>query len=106
MDHTDDVGMFNKRIALLLNRNRLTDGEHQSVVCNCLIIDIIKKLALPALFSDIDKRVETWGKQGTIDPFKCVYDVRGPCTSFVVERIFIQYLYVACLSNDCPNGQL
>jgi sterol 14-demethylase len=56
MHRRDDVGMFNKRIALLLNRNRLTD-------------------ALPALFSDIDKRVETWGKQGKIDPFKSIYDL-------------------------------
>jgi sterol 14-demethylase len=55
-DHNDDVGMFNKRIALLLNRNRLMD-------------------ALPALFSDIDKRMETWGKQGKIDPFKYIYDL-------------------------------
>jgi hypothetical protein len=58
---------------------------HQSVVCNRLIIILV----LPSLFSGIDKRMETWGKQGKIDPFKSIYDVCDPLHSgiFLLERI-------------------
>jgi hypothetical protein len=34
-------------------------------------------LILPSLLSDIDKRMETWGTQGKIDPFKSIYDIWG-----------------------------
>ncbi|KAF8816057.1 cytochrome P450 [Phlegmacium glaucopus] len=53
---TDDVPSFNKHLAKLLNRNRLSD-------------------VLPSLFSDIDKRMKTWRKQGQMDPFKTIYDL-------------------------------
>ncbi|KAF8815722.1 cytochrome P450 [Phlegmacium glaucopus] len=52
----DNVSSFNKHLVKLLNRNRLSD-------------------VLPSLFSDIDKRMKTWGKQGQMDPFKSIYDL-------------------------------
>ena len=107
MRSDDDLGKVNKRIALLLNRNRLTDGERSyhsiSLVFNRLIIHR-KLLVLPSLFSDIEKRMETWGKQGKMDPFKLISDVCGFRTSFHLERIYI--FHIACLSNDCTDGQL
>ncbi|KAH9477139.1 Cytochrome P450 monooxygenase [Psilocybe cubensis] len=51
-----DVSWFNKQIAILLNKNRLTD-------------------ALPFLLNDVNNRMESWGKSARIDPFKHIYDL-------------------------------
>jgi sterol 14-demethylase len=51
-----NVSVFNKHILTLLNKNRLSD-------------------VLPTLFSDIEKRMETWGKHGQMDPFQSIYDL-------------------------------
>jgi hypothetical protein len=65
---------------LLSNRNRLTDCERSyALVCGGVSNHLIL-LVLPSLFSDMDKRMETWGMQGKIDPFKSIYDVCGLCT--------------------------
>jgi hypothetical protein len=44
---------------------------------------------LPTLFDDIQRRMDSWGKQGTMDPFKNVYDVSHifSLPSFDPERI-------------------
>ena len=44
-------------------------------------------LVLPSLLSDIDKRMESWGKEGKMDPFKKIYDVCGRWNSFLIETI-------------------
>jgi hypothetical protein len=31
--------------------------------------------ALPTLFDDVNRRMELWGKEGRMDPFKNIYDV-------------------------------
>ncbi|KAF9546460.1 cytochrome P450 [Agrocybe pediades] len=53
---TNDVSWFNKQIAILLNRNRLSE-------------------VLPSLLDDVNGRMELWGKSGKIDPFKNIYDL-------------------------------
>ncbi|KJA20468.1 hypothetical protein HYPSUDRAFT_203783 [Hypholoma sublateritium FD-334 SS-4] len=48
---------FNKQVALLFtNKQRLTEN-------------------IPALFEDINRRTESWGREGQIDPFKSIYDL-------------------------------
>ncbi|KAG5652597.1 hypothetical protein H0H81_004428 [Sphagnurus paluster] len=48
-----------------------------------------KRLAdvLPALFDDVQARMEGWGKEGRMDPFKNIYDVRFICTRQVVFNL-------------------
>ncbi|KAF9457599.1 cytochrome P450 [Collybia nuda] len=52
----EDVSWFNKNLLTLLNRSRLSD-------------------VLPTLFEDIQGRMDGWGKEGKMDPFKNVYDL-------------------------------
>ncbi|KAF9482295.1 cytochrome P450 [Pholiota conissans] len=53
----EGVSWFNKQLATLFtNKQRLTDS-------------------LPMLFDDINRRMELWGKEGRIDPFKSIYDL-------------------------------
>ncbi|KAF9457598.1 cytochrome P450 [Collybia nuda] len=52
----DNVSWFNKNILTLFDRARLSD-------------------VLPTLFDDMQKRMDSWGKEGRIDPFKHVYDL-------------------------------
>jgi hypothetical protein len=33
-------------------------------------------LVIPTLFDDLQGQMDVWGKQGTIDPFKHIHDVR------------------------------
>ncbi|KJA20453.1 hypothetical protein HYPSUDRAFT_813626 [Hypholoma sublateritium FD-334 SS-4] len=48
---------FNKQVALLFtNKQRLTEN-------------------IPALLEDINRRMESWGREGQIDPFKSIYDL-------------------------------
>ena len=78
-DHTGDVSWFNKQIALLLNRNRLSEGIEISV--NCWIFNnfffFFMLAVLPSLLDDVNGRMELWGKSGKFDPFKNIYDVRA-----------------------------
>ncbi|KZP26907.1 cytochrome P450 [Athelia psychrophila] len=46
----DGVSAFNKRLAKILRRDRLQD-------------------IIPTLFSDVNKRMETWGSAGQLNPF-------------------------------------
>jgi sterol 14-demethylase len=48
--------IFNKRLLKLLRRERLQD-------------------VIPTLFGDINKRMELWGAEGKMDPFKDIYDL-------------------------------
>ncbi|KDR74009.1 hypothetical protein GALMADRAFT_71675 [Galerina marginata CBS 339.88] len=58
----EDVSWFNKHLAMLLNKNRLTDGSFNYPL-------------LPSLLGDINWRMEKWGKKGRMDPFKNIYDL-------------------------------
>ncbi|KAJ3502212.1 hypothetical protein NLJ89_g8989 [Agrocybe chaxingu] len=55
-DKGGDVPWFNKQLLSLLNRKRLTD-------------------ALPTLLDDVNNRMLGWGKTGSFDPFKNIYDL-------------------------------
>ena len=51
---------------------------------------------------DIQNRMEGWGKEGRMDPFKDVYDVSIP-------DLFLNYQLSATqarLPNDCSHGEL
>ncbi|KAF8816709.1 cytochrome P450 [Phlegmacium glaucopus] len=53
---TGDATWFNKHIATMLNKSRITD-------------------VLPTLLDDAHRRMDMWGKDGRIDPFKDIYDL-------------------------------
>ncbi|PPQ75528.1 hypothetical protein CVT24_013234 [Panaeolus cyanescens] len=53
---TDQTTQFIKRLLLLLRRDRISD-------------------TLPLLFDDVHRRMSDWGTQGTINPFREVYDL-------------------------------
>jgi len=55
-DGDERVPWFNKQLAILLNKRRLSE-------------------VIPTLFDDIQARMEGWGQNGRIDPFKNVYDL-------------------------------
>lgn len=52
----EDVSWFNKQLSILMNKKRLAD-------------------VLPTLFDDVQARMEGWGKEGRMDPFKNIYDL-------------------------------
>lgn len=56
IDSDSRTDVFNKRIAFLFNKDRLSE-------------------VLPTLFDDIQMRMDRCGKQGVIDPFKDVYNL-------------------------------
>ena len=89
-----------KRISLLLNKNRLAEGERSYCSISLWFVKVRSLSVLPSLFSGIDKRMETWGKEGKMDPFKTIYDVCCPCTTFLKES---HIFHIACLSNDCTD---
>ncbi|KZP14162.1 cytochrome P450 [Athelia psychrophila] len=47
-----EVAGFNKKLAKILRRDRIQDGK-----------------LIPTLFSDVNKRMETWGTEGQLNPF-------------------------------------
>jgi hypothetical protein len=68
---------FNKNVAVLFSKERLTDGE-----CNKLLLLRRKVMSeilpvLPSLLDDIHHSlsVSMPAKEGRIDPFRNVYDV-------------------------------
>jgi sterol 14-demethylase len=73
-DSKSDVSLFIKRLSILLRKDRLSDGEYR--VDRCITGSVNLSTVIPTLFDDIQNRMDAWGKQGTIDPFKNIYDVR------------------------------
>ncbi|GLB42444.1 putative cytochrome P450 [Lyophyllum shimeji] len=51
-----EISWFNKQLSLLLNKQRLSE-------------------VLPSLFDDVQARMDGWGKEGRMDPFKNIYDL-------------------------------
>jgi hypothetical protein len=41
----------------------------------CGVIDMVVYVVLPTLFEDVNKRMDTWGSEGKINPFEDVYKV-------------------------------
>ncbi|KAF8890286.1 cytochrome P450 [Gymnopilus junonius] len=72
----EDVSWFNKQISTLLNKKRLTD-------------------VLPSLLGDVNSRMEGWGKQGRMDPFKNIYDL--------VFQMTVRMATCDELANDVPT---
>ncbi|PPQ80150.1 hypothetical protein CVT26_011784 [Gymnopilus dilepis] len=73
---SEDVSWFNKQLATLLNKKRLTD-------------------VLPSLLNDINHRMEGWGKKGRMDPFKNIYDL--------VFQMTVRMASCSELANDIPT---
>jgi len=63
--------------------------------------------AIPTLLDDIQGRMDAWGKQGTMDPFKNIYDVRH---IFSLPSPNLTSTYPTHikdhLPNDSPHGLL
>lgn len=60
---------------------------------------------IPVFLDDINRRMSEWGTEGTINPFKEVYEV---CNSLIGTRLLcdLNSRYLARLPNDCSDGQL
>ncbi|KAF5378786.1 hypothetical protein D9615_006939 [Tricholomella constricta] len=52
----EEVSWFNKQLSILMNKKRLSD-------------------VIPTLFDDVQARMDGWGKEGRMDPFKDIYDL-------------------------------
>lgn len=72
----DQTTQFIKRLLLLLRRDRISDSKCSLQVSLVQILTFYT--ALPLLFDDVHRRMSDWGTQGTINPFREVYDVSTP----------------------------
>ncbi|KDQ52157.1 hypothetical protein JAAARDRAFT_40504 [Jaapia argillacea MUCL 33604] len=72
----EGVSWFNKRVALLLRKERL-------------------ETVLPSLFDEIQVRMEEWGKEGRINPFENVNDL--------VFQMTVRMATCQALSSDIPT---
>ncbi|KAF8872702.1 cytochrome P450 [Infundibulicybe gibba] len=81
-EEQENVTWFNKHLLMLLNRNRLADGGYRAVprprapaLATKTDFCGLASPVVPILFADINEQMELWGRSGSIDPFKNVYDL-------------------------------
>jgi len=56
LETQESIGSFNRVLVTLLNKDRMSDF-------------------IPNLFDHVQSRMETWGREGTVDPFNTVYEI-------------------------------
>jgi hypothetical protein len=83
-------GKFVKFVTWLIQKDRLADSEvsnHRQEYDLQYHFNIV----LPTLLADINKRIETWGKAGTVDPFVDIHNVR--CQHYCLNSFFQVHLF-------------
>lgn len=74
-----------KRLAVVFRKDRILEGTYQT---DQRIIQLtFFHPVLPVLFDDVHHRMNDWGSEGTINPFKDVYDVKFNFHSDLHEEI-------------------
>jgi sterol 14-demethylase len=66
---------FIKRILMLIHKDRLVEGASTPFVIH-LYFTHHHCSAIPLLLNDVNKKMLEWGKEGTMNPFKGIYEVR------------------------------
>ena len=91
-----------KRMAVLFRKDRVVDGTDPTDR-RIMRLNFLHPV-LPVLLDDVHRRMNDWGNEGTINPFKELYDVSSIFILTYVEKFTPSH--VACLSNDRPDGGL
>ena len=66
---------FIKRILMLIHKDRLVEGSSTLFDIH-LYVNHHNFLAIPFLLDDANNKMLGWGKEGTMNPFKDIYEVR------------------------------
>ena len=74
-DRQEKNDEFIKRILMLIHKDMLFEGSSTLVVIH-LCVNHHHRLAIPFLLDDVNNKMLEWGKEGTMNPFKAIYDVR------------------------------
>ena len=65
---------------------------------------LIVASVFPLWFKDVGCKMKDWGSEGEINPFSEIYNVG---LLLLIPHMFIMnFNNLACVPNDCPNGQL
>ena len=91
-----------KRMTVLFRKDRVVDGTDPTDR-RMMRLTFLHSV-LPVLFDDVHRRMNDWGNEGTINPFKELYDVNSTFILTFVEK-FTPF-HVACVPNDRQDGGL
>ena len=74
-DRLEKNDEFIKRILMLIHKDMLVEGSSTPFVIY-LCVNHHHCLAIPFLLDDVNNKMVEWGKEGTMNPFKDIYEVR------------------------------
>lgn len=66
---------FIKRVLMLIHKDMLVEGSSILFAIH-LCVNHLRYLAIPFLLNDVNNKMLEWGKEGTMNPFKDIYEVR------------------------------